>query len=195
LQSKERFDIDYFYFADDTFTFNKKHVMACCEGFEEIKLPWYCMARCNTVDKEMLEAMKNGGCKMIMLGIESGSERIRTEVLNRKMTNDEIKEAFLNSKKVGLRALSFNMVGYPSETYSDFLSTMRLNLDCKVDEAKMTIFQAFPQTPIWHRLKSEGKLRENMPFNYYEGTNIIGKRTEKELVAMQTLFYKVVNGK
>ena len=193
--SKEKFGIDHFYVADDTFTFNRDHVMRLCDKFKHIGLPWYCMARCDTVDLEMFEAMKEAGCETVLMGIESGSKRIREEVLNRKMSDEEIIEAFGVAKKAGIKTVAFNMVGFPGETFEDFVATVRLNLACEVDNAKMTILTALPETRLWYKCKKEGLLKEGFPLNYYEDTNIrLPGVSVKELRKRQSFFYKVVRG-
>ena len=193
--SKEEFEIDHFYVADDTFTFNRDHVMRLCDKFRGIRLPWHCMARCDTVDLEMFETMKEAGCETVLMGIESGSRKIREGVLNRKMSNDEIIEAFQAAKKVGIKTVAFNMVGFPGETEEDFLDTVRLNLACEVEDAKMTILTALPGTRLWYECKKEGWLKEEFPLNYYEDTNIgLPGVSVKELRRRQNFFYKTIRG-
>jgi len=191
--SIEKFDITHFYLADDTATLKKAHILRLCDKFEQFHLPWYAMARCDTVNSEVFEAMKNAGCEMVLMGIECGDEYIRRTVLNRKMSNEMILNAFHNAKKAGIKTIAFNMTGIPGEGEGEFLKTLALNKECEVDDAKMTILCAIPGTKMWGMMKRQGMLEGDMPVNYYEKSNIkLYNVNSDELLKRQERFYKEI---
>jgi radical SAM superfamily enzyme YgiQ (UPF0313 family) len=65
------------YFQDSTFTMNKKYVMELFEAMvrENVGLLWSCNTRADRVDEELCAAMREAGCRQIILGIESGNQR------------------------------------------------------------------------------------------------------------------------
>src|SRR3990167_4747209 len=81
-------------FHADTATVNKKQMLAICEGIKALpwKVRWICNSRVDTVDVEMLQAMKAAGCWMVCFGIESGDDRVLA--MNKKeATVDDAKRA------------------------------------------------------------------------------------------------------
>jgi|TARA_Y100000034_G_scaffold11832_2_gene12366 radical SAM superfamily enzyme YgiQ (UPF0313 family) len=177
---------DHFYIADDTFNLNRAHVLEFCKKYKkEIGLPWYCMGRCDTANEKVFKAMKDAGCEIVLLGVESGKPKLR-RFLGRNMSNRQIVKAFTLARKVGLHTISFNMVGIPGETYKDALLTIELNGKCKPDECKMTIMTAFPGTPLYDYCLKNGYIStDDMPTNYYEGTNLETEMSKPQKIEIQ----------
>lgn len=122
------------YVDDDTFLKNPRWVTDFCERYSsEVGVPFYCNARPETVRLDLCRRLKAAGCMAIGIGIESGNERIRREVLSRGMSNDRIVRAFQLAHEAGLKTWSFNMVGIPGETLSDFMDTVTLNDRVRTD--------------------------------------------------------------
>ena len=63
---------------DDTFTLDKKRVLRICEEFKKRKIDvtWCCLARTNTVNREVLKAMKDAGCWQVLFGLESMDQNV-----------------------------------------------------------------------------------------------------------------------
>ncbi|MFM8296054.1 MAG: B12-binding domain-containing radical SAM protein, partial [Microcystaceae cyanobacterium] len=82
--------------------------------------------RTNTVTENLAELLAQRGTKSITIAIESGSERLR-QIVNKKLSNDEILQAAINAKKGGLTGIKFyGMVGIPGETLEDLQATVAL---------------------------------------------------------------------
>ena len=72
-------------FQDDTFTHNRKWLLKFCDLYsKEVRLPFVCNARVETITEETTKALKKANCNGLLLGVESGSERIRKKVLGRQ---------------------------------------------------------------------------------------------------------------
>ena len=89
----ERYGSRYLSFLDDTFTHNRKWVLALCREMIDRGLPrkvhWICLTRANMVDVELLETMKEAGCIRVEMGIESGSPAM-LELLEKGVSVDEM---------------------------------------------------------------------------------------------------------
>ena len=82
--------------------------------------------RTNTVTENLAELLAQRGTKSITIAIESGSERLR-QIVNKKLSNEEILQAAINAKKGGLTGIKFyGMVGIPGETLEDLQATVAL---------------------------------------------------------------------
>ena len=115
-------------FADDTFTVRKDWVHEFCEVYKkEIGLPFECNARVETINDNVCTDLKNAGCKSVDFGVESGSEWLRNNIVNRKHKNALIIKAFNTVQKHGIRGFSYNIVGMPFETPEMMKQTYDLN--------------------------------------------------------------------
>lgn len=170
----KKYDIKFVYFQDETLTVDKKRIIELCQKYkEEIGLPWHAETRADTVNKEVLQAMADAGCELIMMGVESGSERVRNQILKRGMSKESIINAFKWAKEVGIKTSAFNICGAPTETEEDTMKTIELNKECNADIGKMTVFTAFPGTELWNFCNKNGYfIRKTFPTNYYVDSNI-----------------------
>lgn len=103
--------------ADDLFTASKKRVKALCDEIvqREVNFSWTAFARVNTVDREILEAMKSAGCDTISFGIESGNPEMLKRV-RKGITLDQVRNAVNLCKQTGMRTHASFMVGLPGES-------------------------------------------------------------------------------
>lgn len=82
--------------------------------------------RTNTVTEKLAKTLADRGTKSITIAVESGSERIR-EIINKKLSNEEIIQAAKNAKAGGLKALKFyGMTGIPQEEAPDLEATIAM---------------------------------------------------------------------
>jgi len=156
---RDKYKIKHVAFQDDTFTHNRKWLLEFCDLYaKEVRLPFVCNARVETITEETAKALKRANCNGLLLGVESGSERIRRKVLDRQISNDQIIKAFNFAHKYGIKTLSFNMVGIPYETKSDIKKTIQLNRILRPTDIQVTIFQPFPGTQLYELSKEKGWL-------------------------------------
>ena len=115
--------------------------------------------------------LKEANCIMIAIGIESGDEEVRTKVLQRRMKDQRIIEAFEIVQKHGIAVSSFNMVGIPGETKGLFQKTISLNARIKPDIVQQTIFYPYRGTGLGELAYREGYVvREGYPTYLGRGT-------------------------
>lgn len=140
---------DIFYF-DDLFTVNKKRVIALCQTLQEkdLRTSWSAQGRVDTVDEEMLEAMKAAGCAELMFGVESGSERI-LQFLVKGFTREKIIWAFDLCHRVGIKPGAYLIVGVPGETKQDILDTVSLVERIEPSLLNFSFLTPFPNTALY----------------------------------------------
>ena len=170
----DRYKMDTIWFTDETFTVSKKRTIEFCRKYkDQIKVPFSIETRPDTVNEEVLVALKEAGCTTIRMGIESGVDRIRNGLYKRNMSREKILDAFHTAKKVGLKITSYNIIGAPTETIEDIRATIALNVECGVESGKMTLLSVFPGTKMWDYCKENGyEIRKEYPENYYVDSNI-----------------------
>jgi radical SAM superfamily enzyme YgiQ (UPF0313 family) len=147
---------------DGTFTTNKRRVIEFCRRLrkEKIKLIWTCNGRVDTLDDEMLVEMKENGCKMIRLGVESGSQ----EVLNRikkGLTLRQIEEGFRLVKRHGIQALGGFMFGFPYDSRKTVEETLQFARKLSPDQVQFSINMCYPGTSLYEYAKQNNVLLAN----------------------------------
>jgi len=150
-------DVGTFILDDDLFTLNAEHAIAFANAYKAagFKIPWVVNSHVNRLDPVMARALAEGGCKILKLGIESGSERVRREILKRFMTDDDILETVRVADEVGLHSSGFVMVGLPYESHEERWATVDLLARALIGRFRTSIFFPFPGTES-HALSIQG---------------------------------------
>ncbi len=97
---------------------------------------------------ELFAAMASANFRFLNIGVESGSEKIRREVLNRRYSNRDIVRTVEAMRRHGLQVGIYNLIGLPYETPRDFGETVRLNRACQPDWFLLSVFYPYPGTEL-----------------------------------------------
>lgn len=152
-------------FWDDTFTIGRRRVMDICKRIVAagLKFSWMCMSRVDTVDAELLAALRRAGCYLVIYGVESGSPRVLARM--RKMTTvEQARRAFRLTAQAGLEAAAFFMFGNLGEEEEDMRATIAFAKELDAAYASFNIATPYPGTAFYEEVKNE--LGEN--FNGYD---------------------------
>ena len=101
----------------------------------------------------LFAAFKKSNFTMVKIGLESGSERIRREILQRNYSNKDIIDAVSLARKYGLKVFFYNLIGIPGETLSDFKETIRINRICMPEVSIPHVFFPYPGTELYDLCK------------------------------------------
>lgn len=149
-------DVKEVVIEDDTFTANKNRVKEICKMLIERginkRLKWLCNARVD-LDLETMKAMKAAGCRLIIPGIESGSQQILDNI--KKGTRvEQFYQYVSNAKKAGLLIHACYMVGNQGETKDTMTETLRLALKLNTDTAQFFPLIPYPGTEAYEWAKA-----------------------------------------
>lgn len=122
-----------------------------------IQLPFYCLLRPDIVTPEIAQRLKKAGCACVSASIETGNEKIRREVLNRKITNKEILNACQILNDQGIKSNMNIMLGLPHATLEDEMESMDLAFESRPTSISFTIFTPFQGTEL-HRYCVQKKI-------------------------------------
>jgi radical SAM superfamily enzyme YgiQ (UPF0313 family) len=127
LWAKERYGIHHVRFNDEDFSYDKAWLREFCPLYKEkVGIPYFAWVYPNTIDDEMAKLLADSGCDAVEMGIQSGAENLRKEVLHRKTKDVQIVEAMDALRAHGIRATVDVIIGLPTETKSDLDSTVKL---------------------------------------------------------------------
>lgn len=157
----ERFEgIDTFIFDDDLFTQNVEHALEMCAAYEasDVDIPFVVNAHVKRLDPRVAKALASAGAKILKMGIECGSQRVRSKVLKRHMTKSDIIETVESSEEHGLHTSAFVMIGLPTETREERLETVDILAESRVGRFRCSYFFPFPGTDSWQMSIDSGQV-------------------------------------
>jgi radical SAM superfamily enzyme YgiQ (UPF0313 family) len=149
--------IGTFILDDDLFTQNPDHAIAFCEAYSAagFDVPFVVNSHVKRLDPRVAAALGRAGCRILKLGIESGSQRVRSEVLKRFMTDADILATVATGEEHGLHTSGFVMVGLPGETHAERWETVDILARSAIGRFRTSLFYPFPGTESY-RLSIEG---------------------------------------
>lgn len=159
---RDRYPLEFVVFVDDTFVLSNEWLAEFAEKYpRRIRraghpLPFFCNTRANLVTEEQVRLLKEAGCHCVSMGIETGNDRIRNELLKRRMSKEQILEAARLIHEGGLHLTTTNMIGLPTSTLQDDFETLALNIQARPSYAHVFIFQPYPRTELGEFTREHG---------------------------------------
>jgi len=163
-------------FQDDVFTLDRDWTLQFSHAYgKEFDFPFWINTRVERIhDEEIVAALAQAGCRGVRIGIESGNENLRTEILKRRMSNEEIRRAFALARQYGLDIYTCNMLGIPGETAEMIEETIALNRELEPADLQFSVFYPYPMTELYDLSVRQGYLIEGASLpSYYERKSIL----------------------
>ena len=136
-------------FHDDVFAFNVKWLREFRDAYRKhVNLPFHCYVTPSTAKDEILRLLSESGCTKISMGVQSGSEAIRTKLLHRKHTDEDMIIAARTIKKYGMKLSAEYIFGFPEETPEDMWKSLDLNDKLDANYTPSFIFYPYPKTEL-----------------------------------------------
>lgn len=152
----------YVIFLDDTFTIHHHWVRDFCAQYKEVLgTPFSINARVETVNPVMLQMMADAGCKHVIYGVESGSYRVRKEIMRRPVKNQRFIDVFNWTRDAGMMVTANYMMGIPGETRDDLQETLALAEELGAYDFGYFVFYPYPGTPLYQTCLDEGLLPDD----------------------------------
>jgi len=114
----------------------------------DVGLPFYIETRPEGLTEKRVSLLKKMGCVGVGMGLEIGSQLHRKEVLNRNCKDDTIIQACDNLRKNGMRATTYNIIGFPDETREDIMKTVELNRRARPEAMTVAFYSPYLGTPM-----------------------------------------------
>jgi radical SAM superfamily enzyme YgiQ (UPF0313 family) len=146
---KDRYPLKNVHFSDDTFVLDREWLREFLAAYRrEISLPFSCNIRIDQVNEEMIKDLAKSGCYGISFGIESGSDRIRNQILKKNLREEDIISNALLIKRHGIKMIITNLMGVPEETLDDAFKTVAINQQIGADYTRAGVLIPYPKTEI-----------------------------------------------
>ncbi|MEZ6004621.1 MAG: radical SAM protein [Planctomycetota bacterium] len=137
-------------FVDEILTLRKKRIHEMCDEIlrRGLKFEWVANTRADCVDYPLLKHMHRAGCRRIYYGWESGSQRM-LDVLKKDLTPEQIVEAARMTRRAGIWAKVYLIVGSPGETAQDIAETEKVLRLAGPDLIRISVFNPLIGTESW----------------------------------------------
>ena len=186
------------FIRDENFTVSKERVKAICEGIlrRDLGLSWICSSRIDAVDKELLLLMKKAGCHLIRFGVESGDQKILSEI-KKGIKPSLTQKVFAWAGEIGLDTHAHLMIGMPQETEKTIKKTICFAKKIKPSLATFGICTPFPGTKLFEQVAnvypeisdgSKADLRHLHTTAFYN--HVFTKVSEEDLGRLLRLAYR-----
>jgi len=143
------------FFDDDTFNYQKARTIELCSKLKTLKnFTWSCTSRVTT-DYDTLKAMKDAGCRLLIVGYESGDQQILKNI-KKGATIDMARRFTANCKKLGLTIHGDFIVGLPGETRDTLRTSINFAKELDVETIQVSLAHPFPGTEFYDHVKKNG---------------------------------------
>jgi hopanoid biosynthesis associated radical SAM protein HpnJ len=147
-------DVKEFFFDDDTFTEDPARAEAIARKLKPLGITWSCNARAN-VRKETLQVLKECGLRLLVVGFESGNQKILNNI-KKGIRIDRAREFMRATKECGILVHGTFILGLPGETKETIEETMRYALELDPYSIQVSLVAPYPGTEIYVQGIKEG---------------------------------------
>ena len=140
-------NVKEFFFDDDTFNIQKARTLELCAKLKPLNLTWSCTSRVTT-DYETLKAMKEGGCRLLIVGFESGDAQILKNI-KKGATVERAHQFTKDCHKLGLVIHGDFILGLPGETRQTINNTIAFAKELDVETIQVSVAHAYPGTELY----------------------------------------------
>ncbi len=149
---KENFpEIKEVFFDDDTFNYQKARTIELCAKLKPLNMTWSCTSRVTT-DYDTLKAMKEAGCRLLIVGYESGDPQILKNI-KKGATIDMAERFTANCRKLGLLIHGDFIVGLPGESRESIRKTIDFAKKLDNETIQVSIAHPYPGTEFYDYAK------------------------------------------
>lgn len=149
-------------FHADTFTLDPKMVEEMCDELIAAGSPfrWACNTHVKPLLRRsgLLQKMKQAGCWMIAVGIESGDDDVLRNI-KKGITAEEARQVVQMIDDAGIEAWGYFVLGFPGDTVETLNKTIDFALDLPLKMVKFDIAAPYPGTEFYEYVKEKGYLR------------------------------------
>jgi radical SAM superfamily enzyme YgiQ (UPF0313 family) len=170
---KEDYAVREVMFFDDNFILDKAWAYDFCRAVENAGLDmlWEIRTRVDTVDEEILKALKHAGCYRIRFGFESGDNQILKN-MKKGITVEQSLECARLCHKVGIEMFGYFILGAPGETEESMRETIDLAIEIEPRFALFSKFVPYPCTEAFDWAVANGYIEKNYWIDFLSGRDL-----------------------
>jgi radical SAM superfamily enzyme YgiQ (UPF0313 family) len=154
-QLQKQYNPDSVWFVDDVFTISHKWLTAFRDELRKrnVTVPYECITRADRMNEEIVAMLKETGCFRVWIGSESGSQKV-IDLMDRRVDVQQVRSMIRLSKKHGIEAGTFIMLGYPGETEADIEETIHHLKESNPDHFTITVAYPIKGTELYEEVEA-----------------------------------------
>ncbi len=159
-QCRNDLGLRHFLFWEELFAHDREFALALCEGLGKWRgdIAWAATTRADKVDAELVRAMKQAGCFLLGLGIESASQEILDRARKAERVED-MRRAVALCREAGLQTMGHFIFGLPGETPETAEATVRFAVGLGLDYLQCYAAVPYPKTELGALAEKNGWIR------------------------------------
>ncbi len=134
-------------FYDDNMLVNFERDWIIFDCLRSLRMVYRCFARSKLLNKKTVQLLARTGCVEVLIGVESGSNRILRNINKGETTKDHMKAIKL-LKQWGIRAKAACIIGLPGESHESLRETEDFLLSAQPDDVDFTVLAVYRGSPI-----------------------------------------------
>lgn len=148
------------FIEDDTFTVDRRRVQDICSEIirRDIHIRWSCNTRADTVDYKTMKRMKEAGCRLLVVGYESGNQTVLDET-KKGITLKQSSEFAQNARKLKMKVFGCFMIGLKGDSRNTIEDTFAFAKKVYPESCFFQQAVPFPGTEFYEWTKEKGYLR------------------------------------
>lgn len=174
-QLRDKYKKRSFFFTDSLINGNKYELEKLCDMIitNNLNIRWYANAICKNLNNKLLKKMEKSGCRLLIYGIESGSQRI-LDVM-KKGDIKEIEKIIKMTYRAKIKVLVNIMTGYPTETWSDFYKTIKFLYKHKKNLSLVRVHPTFilKSSELYNSARSYNITKKDSIFWFSKNNNFL----------------------
>ena len=167
----EKYGIKNFVFWSDIFNFDRDWTLNLCRKIIEsgLKITWSSNTRADTMDDEMAALMYKSGCRLVSIGVESGSQRMLNNI-GKRTTLDDIRNTVKILKKNKIKIYNYFVIGLPWETEETVEETVKFAIELDSNFISFYTATPLPGTKFFAYAMTNNLVEGNLDFRsaYYQ---------------------------
>ncbi|MGA2440750.1 MAG: radical SAM protein [Tepidisphaeraceae bacterium] len=153
-------------FADDNTFVDKQWGKELCRNLIPLRLKWFTETDITVADDpELLDLMRRAGCRQVLIGLESPDrsalEGIELRGNLKAIWSDRYADAIRAVQSHGITVNGCFVLGLDGHTPDIFHQVRDFAMEQKLYDVQITILTAFPGTPLYDRLKRQGRILQD----------------------------------
>jgi anaerobic magnesium-protoporphyrin IX monomethyl ester cyclase len=155
---KHNYGVKDIMFLDDNFLINRTKLFSICDAMvrDKMDFTWYCISHAEFITEDRVARIRDAGCWIMEVGIESGSERI-LRLLNRNTPKPEIAAAIKRARTAGIRVKGNFIFGLPTETKATLQESIGFALSTELSLFQQTFLTLWPGCELSVRASEYGE--------------------------------------
>ncbi len=149
-------DVQEIFFDDDTFNIRKDRVLELCAKLKPLNFTWSCTSRVSS-DYETLRAMRDAGCRLLIVGYESGDPEILKNI-KKGATVERALQFTRDAHKVGLTIHGDFIIGLPGETRETIRRSLEFAKLLDTETIQVSVAHPYPGTAFYEEVMLKGWL-------------------------------------